>query len=111
MLSVMVASSQEDMKHIDNEVFESPQRPAVAFAHDAHNEKAGIEECNRCHHVVRDGIPVDDESSEDQRCADCHLETQDNPLPLMKAFHLNCKGCHEERKAGPVMCGECHRKP
>jgi hypothetical protein len=28
----------------------------------------------------------------------------------MKAFHLNCKGCHQERKKGPVMCGECHAR-
>jgi hypothetical protein len=28
----------------------------------------------------------------------------------MKAYHLNCKGCHQEQKKGPVMCGECHVK-
>jgi hypothetical protein len=27
---------------------------------------------------------------------------------LRKAFHLNCKGCHQTKKQGPVMCGECH---
>jgi hypothetical protein len=21
---------------------------------------------------------------------------------------MNCKGCHLERKQGPVMCGTCH---
>jgi hypothetical protein len=27
---------------------------------------------------------------------------------LRRAFHLNCKGCHQIKKQGPVMCGECH---
>ncbi|MFZ5572236.1 MAG: acidic tetraheme cytochrome c3 TmcA [Thermodesulfobacteriota bacterium] len=108
--SIIIAFPQEDMKYIDNTVFEHARRPMVQFEHDAHNEKAAIEDCNQCHHVYRDGVLVEDESSEDQRCSDCHLEKQANPLPLMKAFHLNCKGCHEEQQAGPVMCGECHQK-
>jgi hypothetical protein len=29
---------------------------------------------------------------------------------LRKAFHFNCKGCHQNKKQGPVMCGECHVK-
>jgi hypothetical protein len=29
---------------------------------------------------------------------------------LRKAFHLNCKGCHQTKKQGPVMCGECHAR-
>ncbi|MCM2359831.1 MAG: cytochrome c family protein [Geobacteraceae bacterium] len=24
--------------------------------------------------------------------------------------HKNCKGCHEEKKAGPTKCSECHKK-
>jgi cytochrome c553 len=24
--------------------------------------------------------------------------------------HKSCKGCHEEKKAGPTKCGECHKK-
>jgi len=24
--------------------------------------------------------------------------------------HKLCKGCHEEKKAGPVKCNECHKK-
>lgn len=24
--------------------------------------------------------------------------------------HKTCKGCHEEKKAGPTKCGECHKK-
>lgn len=108
--SVMVAHAQEDMRYIDNECFQHPKRPSATFIHDQHNEKAGIDECNRCHHVYQEGVLLEDESSEDQRCVDCHGEKQTAPLPLMKAFHLNCKGCHQEQKAGPIMCGQCHRK-
>jgi flavoprotein len=24
--------------------------------------------------------------------------------------HKTCKGCHQEKKAGPTKCGECHKK-
>ncbi len=103
------AYAQDDPMVIDNSVFESPARPAAAFQHDEHNEKAGIEECIECHHIYEDGVLQEYESSEDQLCSECHgVESSDNTLPLMKAFHKNCKGCHTEKKAGPVMCGECH---
>ena len=103
--------SQEDMRVVDNSPFDDPRRPPATFNHDAHNEQAELEECNECHHIYENGVRLDDESSEDQRCVDCHAVTDQNDRPaLMKAFHQNCKGCHQQRKAGPVMCGECHEK-
>jgi hypothetical protein len=108
-LCMVNAWSQEDMKAVSPEAFSNPQRPAAVFLHDAHNEKARIENCNQCHHVYEDGKLVEDESSEDRRCSDCHgLEGEGRQPGLMKAFHLNCKGCHQDQKKGPVMCGECH---
>ena len=108
-LFILNAGAQEDMKTVSPDAFSSPQRPAAVFPHDAHNEKAGIENCNQCHHVYEDGKLVEDESSEDRRCSDCHGAEDAGAQPgLMKAFHLNCKGCHQEQKKGPVMCGECH---
>ena len=56
--------SQEDMVTVDTNPFERPQRAPALFTHDAHNEKAGIDNCNECHHVYRDGKKVEDESSE-----------------------------------------------
>ena len=108
----MDSYSQEDMAFIENDVFENPRRPRAVFRHDEHNELAQIEECNACHHVYDDsGRLVEDESSEDQRCSDCHaLEPDGTKPPLMKAFHTNCKGCHKEQKKGPTMCGQCHVK-
>ena len=107
---IVVANSQEDMLFIDNSAFDNPQRPPAVFKHDEHNEIAQIEDCNQCHHVYDDsGNLLQDESSEDQRCSDCHeLQISGNKPALIKAFHRNCKGCHLERKKGPIMCGQCH---
>ena len=97
------------MEFVDNDVFSNPQRPPAVFQHDTHNETAAIEECAGCHHLYEDGELVADESSEDRRCADCHGGSDSGSQPgLVKAFHINCKGCHLQQKAGPILCGECH---
>jgi hypothetical protein len=115
LISVLLltsAHSQEDMVAVDNSVFDNARRSPSIFVHDAHNEEAGIDDCSECHHVYADdGQLVADESSEDQLCSDCHGVEADGRRPgLMKAFHMNCKGCHLKEKTGPVMCGECHKK-
>ena len=115
MVTLLIVGSiyaQEDMVVINADGFERPRRPPAVFRHDEHNEAAEIEECNECHHVYDDdGKLVEDESSEDQSCSECHdLKDSGEQPALMKAYHLNCKGCHKEEKAGPVMCGECHLK-
>ena len=107
---VIPAFAQEDMEVVDDIGFSKRQRPPAVFQHDAHNEKAHLEECNECHHVYdQDGKKVEDESSEGQSCSDCHeLKDVGNQPGLRKAFHLNCKGCHLAKKQGPIMCGTCH---
>jgi len=96
---------------IRRSAFKNPERPPVLFRHDKHNDRAGIDECQVCHHVWRNGRLIKDDSSEDQHCADCHgSPSGDATTSLMKAYHLRCKGCHITRKTGPVMCGECHSK-
>lgn len=114
LIFICVSSSalcQYDMVEVDNSIFGDPARPPSVFKHDEHNEKAGLDECNICHHVYEDGKKLEYDSSEDMYCSDCHaVESGDENPSLRKAFHMNCKGCHLERKAGPVMCGECHRK-
>jgi len=103
------SQEQEDVKAVDDSAFAERIRPKVAFFHEDHNEKAGIEDCNKCHHVY-DGIKlVEDESSEDRECSACHVgEKGGNLLDLATVYHLQCKGCHVENKKGPVMCNECH---
>ena len=112
ILIMATAFSQEDMTIIDNRVFTNPQRISSVFQHDQHNEAAGIEECQECHHIYEDGKRLVDESSEDQACADCHALDPSGPAPaLRRAYHTNCKGCHEKNATGPFLCGECHVKP
>ena len=111
VLAITTAWSQEDMAVVDNSAFDNPQRPPSVFVHDEHNEAAGIDDCSACHHVYGDGELVEDESSEDQSCSDCHSQAGNNGQPsLIRAFHDNCKGCHQEQKQGPILCGECHIK-
>ncbi len=105
------ANSQEDMERVDNRVFKNPKRISALFRHDEHNEKAGLEHCKECHHLYENGKKIEDESSEDQYCSDCHeLKASGRTPALMKAFHMNCKGCHLDQKQGPITCGECHKK-
>jgi hypothetical protein len=104
---VMAAYSQENVKSVQDSAFKVKMRPNAVFFHDDHNKKAEIDDCGTCHHVYKDGVKVEDETSEDRECSECHTITG-NPVPLVAKYHLRCKGCHEQKKAGPVMCGECH---
>lgn len=104
-------TGESDPETLDNSAFEKPSRPAALFDHDLHNEQAGLEDdCAVCHHVYEGQRLVEDESSEDSPCSDCHAlkKASDNPVPLRMAFHQRCKACHFREKKGPVLCGECH---
>lgn len=58
----------------------------ITFNHKAHQEKVG--DCKKCHEKAPGKIEG-----------------------FGKDFaHKTCKGCHEEKKAGPTKCGECHKK-
>lgn len=107
---VAYAFGQEDMVVVENSVFENPQRTPALFEHDVHNEKAGLDDCAECHHVYDDdGRKIEDESSEDLMCYDCHDFKDDGRMPgLRKAFHANCKGCHLTERKGPIACAQCH---
>jgi hypothetical protein len=109
LVAFVPAYSQEDIMYLQDEAFGQGERPPAVFAHEDHNEKAEIDDCSVCHHVYRDGVKVEDESSEDSRCSDCHnVKKGYSTRPLMKAYHDMCQGCHKESKAGPITCGECH---
>ncbi len=111
ILAVISGFSQDDVTTVEDSAFEEKMRPTVPFMHDEHNETAEIEECNICHHVYEDGEKDEDESSEDMECSECHeLDDSENPMPLVKIYHVQCKRCHQEKKSGPIMCGECHIK-
>ena len=109
VFAVMNAGSQDNVRSVQDSAFKKIMRPTVPFFHDEHNESAGIEECNVCHHVFEDGEIMEDESSEDSECSECHApEGNGYPMSLVMAYHTRCKGCHEEQESGPIMCSECH---
>lgn len=102
-------------------------RPFVCFQHDAHNEKAALEKCDRCHHVYDEhGNRIEGESSEDKSCSECHAgnagstnsdgssanSNGSNKLSIELAvkYHKLCRDCHLSEKKGPVVCGECHSR-
>ncbi len=104
--------SQADMTHLSDPAFENSQRVPAVFEHDAHNELAnlGDDQCYLCHHM--DGsAPDPDDTSEGIPCSDCHyVDAGEDSTGLMDAYHKQCIDCHEERRAGPLACGECHVK-
>lgn len=100
------AYAQDDIKQLEHDIFIERERPAAVFSHTLHSDEAEID-CLACHHKYENGENVWDDSAETE-CAECHkLEADGKMMPLMKAFHANCKGCHEKEK-GPLTCGECH---
>ncbi len=104
------AMAMEEMILIRS-VAKNPQRPPVRFFHDAHNEKAEIEDCSFCHHVYEDGKLVEGESSEEEPCSSCHpANPEKGQLGFMRAFHKRCITCHDKEGKGPLTCGGCHVK-
>jgi len=110
-ITVLSGYSQEEIQFAHDSAFTETMRPPVYFAHDEHNEKAGIEDCHYCHHSYDKGEKVEGESSEDKECSECHMaDGKGDTASLARIYHLNCKGCHKQANAGPVMCSECHNK-
>ena len=113
LFSVMTIFAQEDIIKVTDSIFSGNKvRQPVPFNHEEHNEKANIYECNECHHVWEDGKKLKYETSEEMECSGCHYDagTGEYPINVIKAYHDNCKGCHLQKKAGPVLCSECHVK-
>lgn len=109
LLSGACAFCQDQVTTVNDSAYGQRTRPKVAFNHDAHNEAAGIEACNVCHHVYDGNQLVPDESSEDQQCSACHVGMQGGGrLDLTRVYHKRCRDCHMAQGAGPVMCCECH---
>lgn len=111
-VTAITGYAQDYITTVSDSAFTDHSRSPVPFFHDEHNEKAGIETCNGCHHVYVEGKRDEYDSSEGMECSECHfLGKNDDPMPLIRVYHLQCKGCHLEQQAGPILCGECHREP
>lgn len=103
------AFPQSEMTSLRSEALAPHKRLAVRFVHDAHNEKAGLEDCAVCHHdAVKDGKMTMESSSEGIPCADCHAADAQKGTPLQRAFHRQCIECHQKGNKGPTACGGCH---
>jgi predicted CXXCH cytochrome family protein len=45
------------------------------------------------------------------KCAACHKTDPPARIALAKeSAHALCKGCHEQKAAGPTKCNACHDK-
>lgn len=111
MSGLAAAMAQEDMKEIKAEAFTAHTRPAAVFVHDAHNEKAGIDECADCHHGKdANGKQDKSEISAGTPCAECHAVAAPVATPLMRAYHQQCISCHVEKQLGPSHCAGCHKR-
>lgn len=103
------AVAQEDITVVEDSAFNKQIRPPAVFNHEEHNEAAELD-CAVCHHVYEDGVLLEDETSEDSECSECHSDGSARNLGLVAKYHTRCKGCHEAVGQGPVTCSECHVK-
>lgn len=110
-LGLPAAMSQEDMKEIKAEAFAPHTRDAAVFVHDAHNEKAKIDDCAACHHgKTEDGKQDKEDMSAGTPCVECHAVKAASGTPLMRAYHQQCISCHTQQRTGPTHCAGCHQK-
>ncbi|MFP4070496.1 MAG: acidic tetraheme cytochrome c3 TmcA [Desulfovibrionales bacterium] len=107
LLFAAIAFGQDELLTLSDSAFPSDRRPPSLFGHDLHMQV--VPECSTCHHLYENGSLVPDADSVGIPCSECHAVSPGNgTTPLILAYHLQCKGCHLERKQGPVGCGECH---
>lgn len=111
LMAALSGQAQEDVQYVADTGFYEKLRPPVYFPHEEHNERAEIYDCALCHHYYdENGVKVEDWTTEDMECSECHLPKDGDSMKLATQYHLRCKGCHVQAKAGPVQCSECHRK-
>ncbi|TWI68890.1 class III cytochrome C family protein [Desulfobotulus alkaliphilus] len=105
------AFSGIDEGTVTDPAFERKTRGTVAFDHDMHMDAPGVMDCATCHHYYEDGVLIEFQSSEGLSCSECHMGSGGDTLPLIEAYHQQCRSCHIEQQAGPVTCAGCHVKP
>lgn len=112
MACSQAALAQQDMKTLAPAAFGKLTRPPAQFAHDAHNEKAGLSDCVVCHHGGADGKQDKTASTEGTPCSECHKvkTAKGKGTDLTHAYHKQCIGCHKAKGKGPVACGQCHKR-
>jgi len=106
---VPAAFSQEPVISLKHKEMGKHERPIVDFNHEKHTAKI---DCLQCHHDY-DAFK-NNRGGDGQACQTCHgPDAKEEMISLKDAFHLQCKGCHENlrnqgKPAGDVTCGGCH---
>lgn len=106
-----------DVIVIDNSGYKSDRKGPVTFTHRKHALDYKVS-CWDCHHEFKDGKNVWAPWENTSPCSECHdpVKTQDKVWNLQKAFHVNCKNCHQDlaakkMKTGPYKkCFGCHKE-
>lgn len=106
-----------DVIMIDNKGYKKDKKGPVRFTHKRHARMHRVS-CWECHHVYVKGENVWVPWGETKKCNQCHDPINDGPTnkKLQKAFHYNCKKCHEalakeNKKMGDAKkCTNCHLK-
>jgi hypothetical protein len=105
-----------DVLTLDNKAYKADRKGPVTFTHRKHAMEYRVS-CWDCHHEYKDGKNVWSAWGETQKCSKCHdpEKSQDKVANLQKAFHMNCKTCHQnlaaqKKKTGPYKkCLGCHK--
>ena len=114
---------RSDVIKIDTlKIFGGLEKPEVVFLHDLHTDalEKKNKDCSACHisgknfEVIPDTLKsaverIDMMSPKFKRLRDISRKE------VMDIYHANCIECHtnmmaDGEKAGPVTCGECHKK-
>jgi hypothetical protein len=110
-------ASDLDVIVINNEGYDSDRKGPVTFTHRKHALDYKVS-CWDCHHEYEGGKNLWAPWKETLKCSECHMPSMDmeEVMNLQKAYHINCKNCHEERAKenenhGPYRkCYGCHQK-
>ncbi|MBN1103223.1 MAG: cytochrome c3 family protein [Deltaproteobacteria bacterium] len=101
---------------LDNKAYKSDRKGPVTFTHRKHAMDYRVS-CWDCHHDYKDGKNLWSPWGETKQCAQCHdpKKSVDKVVNLQKAYHVNCKTCHQnlaaqKKKTGPHRkCLGCHK--
>jgi hypothetical protein len=75
----------------------------VLFDHKKHTSEDGYGlDCTDCHHMW------EGDGTKPEACGECHEVDGEDPMKRSDAFHMLCKGCHEDDGTAPVTCQGCH---
>jgi hypothetical protein len=110
-------TSDLDVIVIDNEGYDTDRKGPVIFSHRKHALDYEVS-CWECHHEYDGEENVWRPWNETLKCSECHMPSMDMEeiVNLQKAYHVNCKNCHEEGakkkdNPGPYRrCYGCHEK-